>query len=243
MRMSQLFSKTLREAPAGADSKGMNIYCAPVSSGNSGRASFPFSPGLQLRQKIEQIIREEMDAIGAGDPHAGGQPRRYLERNGPVLFNRPGNEPLQGPGRTGHGACDDPRRGRHRHRPLRDRQLQADAPARLPDPDEMAGRSQALRRSDPGSGVHDEGLLLLRYRPSGTGQAYAAHYLAYFKIFGRTGLPTIVVGADSGMMGGKISHEYMYPRRSARIRSSPATLLLHRQPSGGDLQERTLPKR
>ncbi|NLZ77621.1 MAG: proline--tRNA ligase, partial [Spirochaetales bacterium] len=45
---------------------------------------------------------------------------------------------------------------------------------------------------------------------AGLDKQYAAHYLAYFRIFGRTGLPTIVVGADSGMMGGKISHEYMY---------------------------------
>ena len=39
---------------------------------------------------------------------------------------------------------------------------------------------------------------------------YAKHYKSYFRIFSRCALPTIVVSADSGMMGGKISHEYMY---------------------------------
>ena len=45
---------------------------------------------------------------------------------------------------------------------------------------------------------------------AGLDAQYAAHYKAYFRIFSRCGLPVIVVGADSGMMGGKISHEYMY---------------------------------
>lgn len=39
---------------------------------------------------------------------------------------------------------------------------------------------------------------------------YKAHYRAYFRIFSRCGLPTIAVGSDSGMMGGKVAHEYMY---------------------------------
>ncbi|MBN2510453.1 MAG: proline--tRNA ligase, partial [Spirochaetales bacterium] len=39
---------------------------------------------------------------------------------------------------------------------------------------------------------------------------YQAHYDAYFRIFERCGLPVIAVAADSGMMGGKVSHEYMY---------------------------------
>lgn len=39
---------------------------------------------------------------------------------------------------------------------------------------------------------------------------YRDHYQAYFNIFHRCGLPVISVAADSGMMGGKVSHEYMY---------------------------------
>ena len=41
-------------------------------------------------------------------------------------------------------------------------------------------------------------------------QYYARCYHAYERIFARAGIPeTIVVQSDSGMMGGKISHEYM----------------------------------
>ena len=41
-------------------------------------------------------------------------------------------------------------------------------------------------------------------------EAYADQYKAYFRIYSRCGLPCVAVGADSGMMGGKVSHEYMY---------------------------------
>jgi prolyl-tRNA synthetase len=39
---------------------------------------------------------------------------------------------------------------------------------------------------------------------------YEAHIEAYFRIFGRCGLPVIAVEADVGMMGGTMAHEYMY---------------------------------
>lgn len=39
---------------------------------------------------------------------------------------------------------------------------------------------------------------------------YEAHYHAYFRIFRRAGLPIVAIKSDTGMMGGKIAHEYMY---------------------------------
>ena len=33
---------------------------------------------------------------------------------------------------------------------------------------------------------------------------YGAHYYAYFRIFGRSGVPVIAVGSDVGMMGGSM---------------------------------------
>jgi len=39
---------------------------------------------------------------------------------------------------------------------------------------------------------------------------YDRHYKAYFNIANRCDLPVIAVKSDSGMMGGKIAHEYMY---------------------------------
>ena len=45
---------------------------------------------------------------------------------------------------------------------------------------------------------------------AGLDAQYRAHFQSYFNIFNRCGLPTIAVSADVGMMGGKLSHEYMY---------------------------------
>ncbi|HYM52428.1 MAG TPA: proline--tRNA ligase, partial [Candidatus Dormibacteraeota bacterium] len=39
--------------------------------------------------------------------------------------------------------------------------------------------------------------------------SYQAHYGAYEKIFERLGLETVVVGADVGIMGGSLAHEFM----------------------------------
>jgi prolyl-tRNA synthetase len=39
--------------------------------------------------------------------------------------------------------------------------------------------------------------------------SYQAHYHAYEKIFDRLGLETVVVGADVGIMGGSLAHEFM----------------------------------
>lgn len=44
----------------------------------------------------------------------------------------------------------------------------------------------------------------------GLAEQYDRHYDAYFRIFYRAGLPVISVKSDVGMMGGKVAHEYMY---------------------------------
>jgi prolyl-tRNA synthetase len=45
---------------------------------------------------------------------------------------------------------------------------------------------------------------------AGLDTQYRAHYQSYFNIFHRCALPVISVGADVGMMGGSMAHEYMY---------------------------------
>ena len=44
----------------------------------------------------------------------------------------------------------------------------------------------------------------------GLDRQYRAHYQAYFNIFHRCGLPVCAVKSDTGMMGGKVAHEFMY---------------------------------
>ena len=41
-------------------------------------------------------------------------------------------------------------------------------------------------------------------------EQYRTLHEAYFRIFARCGLPAMAVGADVGIMGGSMSHEFMY---------------------------------
>ena len=44
---------------------------------------------------------------------------------------------------------------------------------------------------------------------AGLDASYRLHHAAYTRIFDRLGLPTVVVGADVGIMGGSLAHEFM----------------------------------
>jgi prolyl-tRNA synthetase len=44
----------------------------------------------------------------------------------------------------------------------------------------------------------------------GLDKQYRAHYTAYFRIYNRCGLNVIAVKSDTGMMGGRLAHEFMY---------------------------------
>ena len=47
----------------------------------------------------------------------------------------------------------------------------------------------------------------------GLDRQYRALHRAYFRVFARCGLPAVAVGADVGIMGGNIAHEFMYLSR------------------------------
>src|SRR4051812_35628813 len=65
-RLSQLFVPTLREAPADADALSHKLLVRGGYIRQVGAGLWTFLPlGWKVHQKIVQIIREEMDAIGA----------------------------------------------------------------------------------------------------------------------------------------------------------------------------------
>ena len=66
MRMSQLFSKTLREAPNGADCKGYEYLLRAGFIQQNAAGIFSLLPlGFRSVKKIEAIVRQEMEGIGA----------------------------------------------------------------------------------------------------------------------------------------------------------------------------------
>ncbi|WP_320129207.1 proline--tRNA ligase [uncultured Sphaerochaeta sp.] len=212
MRMSTLFSKTLREAPNGADCKGYEYLLRAGFIRQMGAGIFSLLPfGFNATRKIEQVIREEMNDIGGQE----------------ILM------PLVNPAdiwkETGRFYSIDKELSRFQDRGNRDMVLamtheecvtdlargEIDSYKRLP---QLVYQIQTKWRDDPRPRA---GLIRVREftmkdsysfdrTQEGLDDIYAKHYKAYFRIYSRCGLPVIVVGADSGMMGGKISHEYMY---------------------------------
>lgn len=212
MRMSQMFSRTLREAPAGADCKGYEYLLRAGFINQLGAGIFSLLPfGFRSVQKIQAIVREEMNALGAQE----------------ILM------PLVNPGdiwkETGRYYSIDREMTRFKDRKDSDMCLAMtheecctslgrdviDSYKRLPllvyqiqtkwrdDPRPRAGliRVREFTMKDSYSFDKDQ---------EGLEKVYKAHYDAYFRIYKRCGLPVVAVGSDSGMMGGKVSHEYMY---------------------------------
>ena len=79
--------------------------CAAASSARSARRLWTFLPlGWRVHRKVEQIIREEMDAIGgAGDADARADAGRALGGDRPR--QDPGDLPPQGPRRAPSTSC------------------------------------------------------------------------------------------------------------------------------------------
>lgn len=207
-----MFSRTLREAPSGADSKGYEYLLRAGYIRQMGAGIFSLLPlGFRATKKIEQIIREEMDAIG-------GQEILMPVVNPADIWKE-----------TGRYYSIDKEMGRFEDRAGRDMVLamtheeavtdvargEIDSYKKLPM---LVYHIQTKWRDDPRPRA---GLIRVReftmkdsysfdLDADGLDKQYRAHYKSYFRIFSRCGLPCVAVGADSGMMGGKVSHEYMY---------------------------------
>src|SRR5260221_107650 len=201
VRASQLFIPTLRDAPADAEAVSHKLlvrggFIRQVSAG-----LWTFAPlGWRVHRKVEQIIREEMDAIGAQEWFA------------PVLT------PAELWEATGRLAIPEvfhvrDRAGREFVLPMtheetftfhaRELQSYKELPQswyhfQTKDRDEPRPRGGLLRvrefiMKDAYSLDRDE---------AGLEQSFRAHERAYHRIFERCGLEYYAVQAESGMMGG-----------------------------------------
>ncbi len=212
MKLSQLFGQTLRDAPAEADVTSHKLLM---------RAGFirPLGAGIftylhiakRSMQKIETILRDEMDRIG-------GQ-----EISMPVV------QPADLWKETGRWYQIGSEMGRFKDRNERDMVLamtheevvsdlvrrEVQSYKHLP---RLIYHIQTKFRDEPRPRA---GLIRVREFTmkdsysldtdwDGLDKQYRAHYQAYFNIFHRCGLDVIAVKSDTGMMGGKMAHEYMY---------------------------------
>ncbi len=99
MRLSTLFTKTSKERVADADSKNADLLVRAGFVWKTMAGAYSYLPlGLKVMHKIEQIVREEMDAIGGQELLLSAfGPKEYWEKTGrwdqkvmDVLFHVPG---------------------------------------------------------------------------------------------------------------------------------------------------------
>ena len=206
MRMSQLFSQTLREVPAEAEMDSHRLLLRAGLMRQLAAGIFSLLPlGTRAVMKIEAIVREEMESIGGQEVRMpvvhpaelwqetgrwqgiGAEMGRFKDRNGRDLVLGMTHEEVAGD------------LARHEIRSYR--QLPA-----------LIFQIQTKWRDDPRPRA---GLIRVREFTmkdsysldadwDGLEKQYQAHYAAYFRIFKRCGLPVTAVAADTGMMGGKV---------------------------------------
>ncbi len=209
--MSQSFGKTLREAPAEAEHLSHQLLLRAGLVQQAAAGIYSYMPlGWRVLRKVEQIIREEMDA-------AGGQellmpllvPSDLLEETGrrqtmsPILFSlsdRRERELILGPTHE-ETAIDLFRRNVQSYRDLPLMVYQIETKFR----DEARPRMGLVRGRE--FGMLD--LYSFHADVEDLDRAYQRLYEAYERVFQRCGVPAVSVFADSGAIGGKESQEFM----------------------------------
>ncbi len=212
MRLSQLVGSRYKERPAEAtlDSHAFLLRGAYARQVANGIYSL-LPPGLRVVRKIERILREEMDRVGGQEvlmPVV--MPRELWEESG--RYQSVGNELVRFSDRTGH---DMVLGMTHEEAVVHLCRNEISSHAQLPF---MVYQLQTKFRDEPRSRGG-----LIRVREFTMKDAYSFHasqedleryymecYKAYQRIFARAGVPQVaVVESDSGMMGGKVAHEFM----------------------------------
>jgi prolyl-tRNA synthetase len=210
-RLSSYFLPTVKEPPAEAEALSHVLMVRAGLVRQLGAGMWTFLPaGWRVHRKIEQIIREEMDAIGAREMLMPVlQPEELWRRTGrseiPELFRLRdrGDRPLvlamtHEESVTYHVAREV---RSYRDLPLILYHIQ------VKERDEPRPRAGVLRTrefimKDSYSFDRDE---------DGLEASYQLHVKAYDRIFDRCGLRWYRVESDVGMMGGLGAHEYMAP--------------------------------
>jgi prolyl-tRNA synthetase len=209
--MSHLFGRTLRAAPNDVEivSHQLMLRAGMIQPLGSGLISL-LPLGWRVVNKIEQIVREEIDAIGGQEllmpvvhpadiwresgryDQVGPEMARFTDRADRDLVLALTHEEV---------VTDLARQqiSSYRQLPMIVYHLQTKF---RDEPRSRGGliRVREFTMKDSYSFDADE---------AGLDHAYRLHWHAYDRIFRRIGLKFIVVGADVGMMGGTASHEFM----------------------------------
>jgi prolyl-tRNA synthetase len=210
-RMSTLFVRTLREDPADAEVPSHRLL---VRAGYIRRVApgvYTWLPlGLRVLRKIEAIIREEMDAIGAQElsfpallPKEPYEATNRWTEYGDNIFrlkDRKGGDYLLGPTHEEmFTLVVKDLYSSYKDLPLSIYQIQTKyRDEARPRAGLLRGREFTMKDSYSFD-VDDAGL----------DASYLAHREAYIRIFDRLGFEYVIVKATSGAMGGSKSEEFL----------------------------------
>ncbi len=211
MRLSQLIVRTLRQAPAEAEtaSHQLLLRAGMIQQLAAGVYSY-LPPAWRTMRKIEEIIRQEMDAAGSQEIFMPVlQPQELWEESG--RWTSFGPELVRLHDRKERNFCLGPTHEevvtdlvRRRVRSYRDLPIilyQIQTKFRdEPRPRGGLVRVREFQMKDAYSFDFDD---------AGLDVSYKKMLAAYKNIFDRCGLPTIAIEADSGAIGGKDSHEFI----------------------------------
>src|SRR5213592_2467589 len=212
-RASQLFLPTLREAPADADAASHKLLVRGGFIRQVGAGLWTFLPlGWRVHQKVVQIIREEMDAIGDQEMLCPIlTPAELWELSGrvaiPELFRL------------------KDRNGRAFVLPLTHEETMTFHAREIQSYKQLPQRWYHFSTKDRDEPRPRAGLLRVREfimkdaysfdrDTEGLDESFRLHASAYRKIFERCGLEVYEVEAESGIMGGKESRDYLAPAES-----------------------------
>ncbi len=211
MRVSQMMTRTQRETPAEADTVSHQLLLRSGMIHQIAAGVYAYLPlGWRSLRKLTQIIREELDAVGCqelmmpalhpvelwektGRHHAMGQMLfSIVDRRDRKLFLGPTHEEVI------------TELARYQVRSYRDLpQLLYQIQTKFRDEPRPRGGLLRVREFD----------MMDLYSFDADWEALDTSYQkvkqAYLRIYERCGLPTMMVEADSGAIGGKDSHEFM----------------------------------
>jgi prolyl-tRNA synthetase len=211
MRMSHLFGRTLREAPGDVELPSHRLMLRAALMRPLGAGIYSLLPlGWRVVRKVEQIIREEMNAIG-------GQELLMPVVHPADIWRESGRYDAVGPEMTrfkDRGDRDMVLAMTHEEIVTDLARQEINSYRQLPM---VVYHIQTKWRDEPRS---RGGLIRVREftmkdsytldrDEAGLDTQYQNHWRAYERIFRRVGLDFVVVGADTGMMGGSASHEFM----------------------------------
>jgi len=211
MRFSKLFGKTLRQAPAEAESISHQLLLRAGMIAQEAAGIYSYLPmGWRVLKKIENVIREEMDKAGGQELmlpvlqpfELWQQSGRYVSFGKSLFTLTDRKEHTLALGPTHEEVITDLVHRyvqSYRELPLLLYQIQT----KLRDEPRPRGGLLRVREfimKDLYSFDADE---------AGLDESYQSMCQAYSNIYARLGLPTMTVEADSGAIGGKDSHEFM----------------------------------